>query len=504
MLSLPQRSYRCCLLREFRGGSVCIWPKLAANLHKPAAAAMFPTEDPIVSQAWQRIDEWAAELADPNFILPAMQQQDLDDGMHALATQPNVKLEARKAAGRVHLKLAVCAKLVHVLPQPYQTRAVVKSLTTHMLRDGIVDTLSMLIAPYAIRSPHPTLLLLVLDAIYRLRNNDRAPVQLFVNTVFGDLFQMLEDLLRSLFNDHAAKIALAPAARKSSHVFDSSWADATVRMFLARLRSTVTSNETREAPQSTTITTNRKPRTPRAKARSYTSIARGKKTAACTCQEHWHPDVRRQMASGKIPNDWASLERVLRRPDLVQAPFTAKNFNLTAALQNILRPQFCPVHPIKLDSTFRAPSIPTRCWYTLHLDEPPFWETPLLLGRLLLEFGATELANDVCLDHSHFPVTPQSLVAALTTDVTIHELLVKAGVCNQVSEPRVPPSVSAKAFCIYVGAIFWSGALEFAGISEWWRGLLAPVVGEVLEVRELVNKAQWSTISRSALHDDGN
>ncbi|KAF7317124.1 hypothetical protein HMN09_00447100 [Mycena chlorophos] len=496
MLSLPHRSYRCCLLREFRGRVHLTEPANSPqtttassehlHLHKPAAATMFPAADPGIPQALHCIDTWAAQLADSSFILPPIQQQDLDDGMSALATQPNIKLEARKAVGRVHLKLAVCAKLFDVLPQPYQTRAVVKTITAHMLRDCIVDTLSIRITPYATRSPHPTLLLLLTDAIYRLRNNDRAPVQLLVNTLFGDLFQMLEDLSRSLFNDHAAKILLAPAARKSSHVFDCSWADATVRMILARLRSTVTSNETLEALQSTTITTNRKPRKrSRAKARSHASAARGKKTAACTCHEHL--DIRRQIASGKIPDD--SL-------------FTVKNFNLTAALQNILRHQFCPVHPIKLDSTFRAPSIPTRCWHTLHLDEPAFWETPLLLGRLLLEFGATELANDVCLDHRHWPVTPQSLVAALTTDVTIHELLVKAGVCNQVSEPRVPPSVSAKAFCIYVGAVFWSGALEFAGISEWWKGLLAPVVGEVLEVRELVNKVHWNTISQCALHDD--
>ncbi|KAJ7125547.1 hypothetical protein C8R43DRAFT_1135391 [Mycena crocata] len=129
----------------------------------------------------------------------------------------------------------------------------------------------------------------------------------------------------------------------------------------------------------------------------------------------------------------------------------------------------------------KVPHILPWIWETLPVGDSAKCEGFLTVGRLIFEAAATELvyarafSQPLLFDvNPSFlgPLTDELVLSIFASDRTLKAVLTKAGALKELDPPAI---FAAKAFKVYLGALFITGTLTFEGISSWLWDIFDPV-----------------------------
>ncbi|KAJ7077222.1 hypothetical protein C8R44DRAFT_755239 [Mycena epipterygia] len=132
-----------------------------------------------------------------------------------------------------------------------------------------------------------------------------------------------------------------------------------------------------------------------------------------------------------------------------------------------------------------APLISDQNWQSFPVDDATKCEPFLAIGRYILEACVADMVYE---QYYKPPLTDEMVIKFLTSDHTLQAVLMKSGVFHQ---PRtVPVHFPAKAFKVYLGAVFLTETLPFARIQLWLNKIFRPIALSLRDKRAGVGDYQ--------------
>ncbi|KAF7335522.1 hypothetical protein MVEN_02206000 [Mycena venus] len=117
-----------------------------------------------------------------------------------------------------------------------------------------------------------------------------------------------------------------------------------------------------------------------------------------------------------------------------------------------------------------APLISDVNWLSIPVNDSSKCESFLAIGKYILEACVSDIVYQ---QEYNLPLTDELVLNSLTSNRTLQSVLMRTGV---FSEPNiVPVHFPAKAFKVYLGALFLVEALPFACIFTWLNEIFMPI-----------------------------
>ncbi|KAF7295573.1 WD40 repeat-like protein [Mycena indigotica] len=366
------------------------------------------------------------------------------------------ELLAEYGSGRRHIKLALVSALALRCPQYHWSMLSVhlKSIVQSLVHDDFIASLARRVNIHEITRrediPPTQLFCFLVAAVWRLQSYNRLAAQSFVNVLFASLLEELENIFLGGITTCQVP-SVGDTQKEVQFMLD--------RMVLASQGWTRT--RLRELPDFQRASNASGPRNPkRPTSKQNAKVLKTKRSS--------------------LPHGIRQTTHTFQFCRTIQTPTVIRPVNQQGQIHKIIDEFFapplnCPMH--QGHAWLQPVSLIVHGQQPINLSDKTHWDLLQTLGRQVFETIVSAMVFD-----RHFPravgtLDPETVILALTSDITFFRLLDKAGVCP--ATVKVAASTAAKAFKIYVGALFWTDSTPFSGIHEWLGRLFTPLIEEI-------------------------